>query len=104
MVFGWYSLECPLVVMVLDDIIAGRYDPVAVDVEVPVCPVHGTVAIEHQVAMDATNVMGHVRQERPLFPVLKMQKHPRLIGAFGIERIVTALVVVCIRYMHVEST
>ena len=93
--FRWYSLECPLVVMVLDDVITGRYDPVAVDVEVTVCPVHGAVTIEHQVAMYATDVMRHIRQEGPLFPVLKMQKHPRLIRAYVIERIVTALVVEC---------
>ena len=90
--------------MVLDDVITRRYDPVAVDVEVTVGPVHGTVAIKHQVAMDATDVMGHVRQERPLSPILKTQKHPRLITAFGIERIVTALVVVWIMYMYVETT
>ena len=74
MVFRWYSLECALVVMVLDDVIAGRYDPVAVDVEVTVRPVHGTVTIEHQVAMDATNMVGHVRQERPLSPILRVRK------------------------------
>ena len=74
-----YSLECLLVVMVVDDVIAGWYDPVAVDIEVAVCSVHGAVTIEHQVAMDATDVVRHVRQEGPLSPILEAQKHSILV-------------------------